>query len=71
MKVGVKLNINMDKIDNSKIFKGKKGKYLNLITFIDLDVRDDYGQNGIIKQEAEKGVDTPILGGSKVFWKKD
>jgi hypothetical protein len=67
-KVGLKLSINMDKIDKSKIFKGKKGNYLDLTTFVSLEEADEYGQNGIIKQSADKGVDMPILGGVKIFW---
>lgn len=72
-KVGINFSINLSKIDNSKVFEGKKGKYLDLTTFINLDQQDEYGKNGFItqsisKEEREKGIQMPIIGNNKVFW---
>jgi len=67
-KVGLGLNIDVDKIDKSKLFKGAKGTYLELVTFVNLDETDQYDSNGLVKQNAEKGVDMPILGNVKIFW---
>ena len=70
MKVGLSININVSKIDKSRLFQGEKGTYLDLTTFVDLDNKDQYGQNGIVKQSEKKGekADLPILGGVKLFW---
>ncbi len=70
-KIGVSLNINVTKLDKTRFFKGNKGTYCDMTVFIDLDAKDQYGQNGIIKQSQKKGeeADLPILGGCKIFWK--
>jgi len=72
-KVAVSIKIDVTKIDKSRLFKGEKGTYLDLTTFIDLDEKDQYGNNGFISQSVSKdekaqGVQTPILGNSRVFW---
>jgi len=72
-KIGVGLNINMDKIEDARLIKGKKGTYLDMTVFIDLDEQDQYGHNGMIvhaKQKGEEG-QTPILGNAKIFWRED
>ena len=74
MKVGVSISIDVTKIDKSKLFEGKKGTYLDLTTFIDLDQKDQYDNNGFISQsqtreERDTGAPkTPILGNCKVFY---
>lgn len=73
MKVGVSISINMDKIEEFRLFKGKKGTYLNMTTFIDVDNKDQYDNNGFIsqdvsKEERNRGVKGPILGNCKVFY---
>ena len=73
MKIGVEIKIDMNKIDNSRVFVGQKGAYLSLTAFIDLDNKDQYNNNGFItasltKEEREQKVQLPILGNSKVFW---
>jgi len=70
MKIGVSLNIDVTKIDKARLHKGAKGTYLVLTTFIDLDNKDQYDNNGFVahkKKEGEQG-NTPILGNVKVFW---
>ena len=51
MKVGLNVRINVSKIDKSKLYKGEKGVYLNMTTFVDLDQEDEYGNNGFISME--------------------
>ena len=75
MRVGINIKIDVTKIDKNRIFNGEKGKYIDLTTFVNLDEQDQYGQNGFIsqsvsKEEKEQGVQTPILGNCKVFYKE-
>lgn len=72
-KVGVSIKIDVSKIDKSRLFKGEKGTYLDLTTFINTSEKDQYGNHGFIsqsttKEERDKGVKTPILGNCKVFY---
>ena len=75
MKVGISIKLDVTKIDKSRLFKGEKGTYLDLTTFVDLDEKDQYENNGFIsqsqtKEEREtKAPHTPILGNVKVFYK--
>ncbi len=73
MKVGLSVRIDVTKIDKERLYKGEKGTYLDLTTFVDTDEQDQYENNGFIsqsvdKEEREKGVQTPILGNVKVFY---
>ena len=76
MKIGVSVSIDVTKIDKARLYEGKKGTYLDLTTFIDLDAEDQYGNNGFIsqsqtKEERESGAGkTAILGNVKVFYKE-
>ena len=55
MEVGISVRIDVTKIDKARLFKGEKGTYLDLTTFVDLDQQNQYGNNGFISQsEAEK-----------------
>ena len=72
-KIGITISIDVSKIDKARLFKGKKGTYLDLTTFIDLDQKDQYDNNGFISQSVSKderaqGMQTPILGNCKVFY---
>jgi hypothetical protein len=74
MKIGVNVRVDVSKIDKNRLYKGEKGTYLDLSTFIDLDQKDQYGNNGFIsesvsKEEREQGVQGTILGNVKVFYK--
>ena len=74
MKIGVNLKIDVSKIDKSKLFKGKKGTYLDMTAFIDLDEVGQFGDNGMIvqsvsKEEKQQGIKGEILGNSRVFWR--
>ncbi len=72
-KIGIKINIDVTKIDKTRLFKGQKGTYLDMTTFIDTDSLDQYGNNGFItqsisKEEREAGQQGMILGNCKVFF---
>ena len=73
MKVGLSVRIDVTKIEKKRLYKGSKGTYLDLTTFVDTDEVDQYDNNGFIsqsvdKEEREQGVKTPILGNVKVFY---
>ena len=73
MKVGISVRIDVTKIDKSRLYKGAKGTYLDLTTFVDTDQQDQYENNGFIsqsltKEEREAKAQTPILGNVKVFY---
>ena len=72
-KIGINISINVSKIEKTRLFKGKKGMYMDLTTYIDTENLDQYDNNGFInqstsKEERESGVQTPILGNCKVFF---
>jgi len=77
MKIGVRIKLDVTKIEKPRLFKGKKGGvYLDATTFIDLEEQDQYGQNGFISQdvtkdERDQGVKGPIIGNVKVFYRAD
>ena len=73
MKIGVEISIDVTKIDKARLFEGKKGKYLTMTTFIDVDNKDQYDNNGMVvhkqtKEESAAKTQTPILGNVKGFW---
>jgi hypothetical protein len=69
-----RLSIDMTKIDESRLYKGMKGTYLDLTTFVDTETKDKYENNGFITQSQTKeereggGERLPILGNVKVFF---
>lgn len=62
------MNVNIDKIDKEKFFKGKKGRYLDLVLFETPD--SDYGDY-LVKQRGDKDEKMPILGNGKYFAPKN
>ncbi len=73
MNLGISVKIDVNKILKDRLFKGEKGTYLDLTTFINTEEKDQYGNSGFISQETsaeerEQGVKTPILGNVKVFY---
>jgi hypothetical protein len=73
-KIGVKLSIDVSKIDKALLYKGAKGVYLSATVFVDIDQADQYGNHGMItqdetKENREAGKNGAILGNCKVFWK--
>ena len=68
----IKGSINLDMIDKSKIFVGKKGKYLPVTITINDEV-DPYGNQGPMvieqtKEEREAKAPKTYLGNVKVVW---
>ena len=73
MKLGISVRIDVTKIEKARIHVGKKGKYIDLTTFIDLDQTDEYGNHGFIahsvsKEEREAKTLGAIVGNTKVFY---
>ena len=68
-KYGVEIQIDVTKIDKARLYEGKKGKYLTMTTFIDVDNQDQYKNNGMVTHSKLEGEErAPILGNVKVFW---
>jgi len=66
----IRVSINIDQIDDAKLYHGKKGRYLDLTLFLKDEV-DQYGNHGfatqtISKEEREGGLKMPIIGNVKV-----
>ena len=70
MKIGVEVQIDVTKIDKARLYQGQKGKYLTMTTFIDLDQKDQYDNNGFIshKKDKDEQGNPQILGNVKIFW---
>ena len=76
MKIGISVKIDVTKIDKARLFKREKGTYLDLTTFIDTEQADKFENHGFIsqsvsKEERDEGIQTPILGNCRVFYKGD
>ena len=68
----IKTSINLDQIDKSKIYVGKKGKYLPVTITLN-DELDNFGNNGPIiieqtKEEREAKSPKTYLGNVRVVW---
>lgn len=73
MKIGLSVKIDVTKIDKARLFKGGKGTYLDLTTFIDTNKPSEYGDHGFItqsptKEEREAKAQLPIIGNARVFY---
>jgi hypothetical protein len=71
--IGAKLDLN--KIPKEKIFKGKKGDYIDVTIAIN-DEEDQYGNDASIsmsqsKEEREAGGGKTYLGNGKTFWSNE
>ena len=68
----IKTSINLDQIDKSKIYVGKKGKYLPITITIN-DEADQFGNQGPVivqqtKEEREAKKSKNYLGNGNVVW---
>lgn len=68
----INVSINLDKIDKSKIVKGKKGQYLSITVGENRDGEDQYGNThyvfqSLTKEEREAKADKNYLGNGKQF----
>ena len=66
----IAIKINCDRIDKARLFKGTKGRYLDVVLIDNKDGRDQYGNDGMAVQgvsaeERKAGVKGPILGNWK------
>ena len=73
-KIGVRVKIDVTKIEKERLHKGQKGTYLDATCFIDINDEDQYGNHGFIaqdvtKEEREAGTRGPIVGNVKVFYR--
>jgi hypothetical protein len=64
------LKLDVTKIDKTKVFEGKKGKYLDLVLHDNKGGRDQYGNDGFIahsttKEERAAGTRGAIVGNWK------
>jgi hypothetical protein len=60
----ISLSVNVDKVDKKKLYKGKKGRYLDL--YLWETPESDYGDY-LVKQRGEGDEKLPILGNAKYF----
>jgi hypothetical protein len=73
-KIGISIKLDVTKILKERLFRGERGTYLDLTTFVDTENPDQYDNHGFIsqsvsKEERDAKVQTPILGNCKVFYK--
>lgn len=61
--------INVSKIDKNRLYKGEKGVYLDvvLVPTPNSEFQDYLIKQNTTKEEREKGVELPIIGGAKNF----
>jgi len=69
----ITISIDYDKIDQSRLFKGAKGNYLDLVL---IERNDQYGNNFMVvesvsKEEREQGIRGAILGNGKTIVRRD
>jgi hypothetical protein len=70
----INLKINIDLIEQARLYPGTKGRYLDAVLFLN-DQPDQFGNHGMIvqqvsKEEKEAGVRGPILGNCKLMGQK-
>lgn len=68
----ISLKLDVSKIDKSKLFKGKKGTYLDLTIAVN-DEKDQYDNDvsawqSQTKEERQSNSNKNFLGNGKVFW---
>lgn len=65
----VSIRIDLDKVDNNRVFQGAKGRYLDIVGVL-TETGDQYQNNGFVtqqitKEERQQGVKLPVLGNFK------
>ena len=68
----ITVKVNLDKVDKKRLFKGKKGTYLDLVLIETPNAQySDYMvKQSVTKEERERGVEI-IVGDGRVFKKQD
>ena len=51
MKVGLSVRMTLQRSTKSRLYKGAKGTYLDLTTFVDTEQQDQYENNGFISHQ--------------------
>lgn len=74
MKYGVRIKLDVTKIDKALLYQGKKGTYLDATCFMDADNPGEYGDHGFVSQDISKerreaGDKGEIIGNVEVFWR--
>jgi hypothetical protein len=62
--------INFSKIDKSKLFEGKTGKWMDITVWFNEDP-DEYGNNLSIEQSTKKGESKLYIGNAKFYIPKE
>ena len=70
----ISISINLDKVDESKLFPGKNGRYLDMVLIE--TPNNQYGDDfmavqSVSKEERDRGVKGTILGNAKILVKKN
>lgn len=60
----ITINVNVDLVDKERFFKGKKGRYMDLVLIETPE--SEYGDY-LVKQRGDKNEKMPILGNGKYF----
>tara|TARA_R110000796_G_scaffold71359_2_gene161853 strand:- start:5331 stop:5582 length:252 start_codon:yes stop_codon:yes gene_type:complete len=70
MKYGIEISIDVTKLDKARFYKGAKGTYATFTTFVNVDEKDKYENNGFVTMKKNKDEEgqLPIVGNVKVFW---
>lgn len=68
----INVSVNLDKLDKTKIIKGKSGNYYNFTVSVN-DQTSQYGDNASLfntqsKEEREAKVEKVYVGNGKVVW---
>ena len=64
----ISISVNVDLVDKSRFFEGKKGRYMDLVLFETPE--SEYGDY-LVKQRGERNEKMPILGNAKFFKPKE
>jgi len=62
------LNVNVDLVDQKRFFKGKRGRYLDLVM---IETPDSKIGDFLVRQRGERDEKMPILGNGKIIKKKE
>ena len=62
--------INLSKIDKTKLFEGKTGKWMDVTIWLN-DKPDEYGNDLSIEQSTKKGDSKLFIGNAKEYVKKE
>jgi hypothetical protein len=61
----INASINLDKVNDKLIIPGTKGRYVNVVIFVE-DTKDQFGNDVSVQQKTEKGETKIYLGNGRV-----